>query len=188
MTDAPDPLAVPLDAHASASLLARWVVVERALFERTGAVAGAAQDDELAVVLGAESRHHAWRAEQLLALLPLLADRGPEAWVASATAELAGLLEALGEVVDPAAVLAMVHRLVQPTLVTAWRERSAGSLPATDAEVHRVLRVVLLDAELDAARAAPVLARLDPTPPASPPAIELLASIALVHGSGPAEP
>lgn len=186
MTDPQDPSAA-LDAHASAALTARWVVVERVLFECTGALAGAASDDELVTVLGSESRHHAWRAEQLAALLPLLGDRGPDAWLASATAELTGLLGALRAQTDPARLLALVHGTVLPALDAGWRVRLDGCLPATDAELVRVLRLVRLDAELDATQASPVLARLAPTAPASLPAIELLGSIAPANGSSPVE-
>lgn len=176
--------AVPIDAHGGARLLARWVVIERALFEVTGAAAGGADDDEVALVLGAESRHHAWRASQLAGLLPLLAEQGPDAWLAAAAGELAELLTALRAPRPAAEVLAVVHETVMPALRAAWSERLAECGPATDGELARVLRLVALDAALDADAAAGALSRVGGAdePLTSLPAMGLLASIASPNG------
>lgn len=178
--------AAPIDAHGGARLLARWVVIERALFEVTGAAAGGADDDEVALVLGAESRHHAWRASQLAGLLPLLADQGPEAWLTAATGELAELLAALRAPRPSSEVLGLVHETVNPALRAAWAERRARGGPATDAELVRALRLVELDASLDAEAAAATVARIggDDDALTSLPAMGLLASIASPNGSG----
>jgi hypothetical protein len=166
VTDAP----TPLDAHSSARLLARWVAVERRLFELTGSLAAESDDDEVVVVLGAESGHHAWRAEQLASLLPLLATTGPTGWLDEATAAAADLFDPLeADLVgaarlgaDPAAaLLSVVHRAIVPELRREWAERIMQCGPATDAAVERMLRLVDVDAALDLARAEPVLDRLD---------------------------
>jgi hypothetical protein len=144
----------PLDVEMSARRTGTHRWVERRLFEILGGWSAGLGLPAAQVLVGAQSRHHAWHAELWAACLPTLPHLDPDRVTVPPSPALAAFFD---EVADPAGAhdpvvrLAGVYRVVVPRLEVAYARRREGLAEVTDAPVLRALRLVRADLRRDGA-------------------------------------
>lgn len=149
--DAVPPVAVPPDGWvpllARAERIGQLVWVERQLFERYGAWAGATGLDPVDVAYGELSRRHGWHAQVLFERLPELSVLDPESLVAAPGPATSALFEHLASLDDASAEQRwwVTHRVVLPLVVTVLRAERTSVDPTAEPALDRWLRIVLAD-------------------------------------------
>ncbi len=130
-----------------AERIGQLVWVERQLFERYGAWAGATGVDVVDVGYGESSRRHGWHAQVFFERLPELSVLHAETLVIAPGPATAALFEHLAELDDVPAEQRwwITHRVVQPLLVATLRAERASVDPTAEPALDRWLRIVLAD-------------------------------------------
>jgi hypothetical protein len=132
--------------------VARYLWIERRLFEIVGAWSADERDADAVRVLAAEARHHAWRAGMWAELAPLLHDVD-RATLGPSLAAVEGFdaLTSLSTTIERVTALVEV---VLPSVERRYESELDGADPVSDAPVIRVLQLLSLDAQQDWGAAA----------------------------------
>jgi hypothetical protein len=126
------------------------VWVERRLFERYGAWAGATGVDVVDLAYGELSRRHGWHAQVLFERLPELSVLDPESAVVPPGPASEALFDHLGSLDAAPAEQRWwaTHRVVLPLLVTTLRGERSSLDPTAEPSLDRWLRI-LVDDDVD---------------------------------------
>lgn len=147
----PAPSASPhLPLIELARRLGSAVWLERRLFEVLGAWVPSTAPSEAKLVLGAHSRHAAWRAEQLTERLPELRELPAEELVAPAGRGVADALDVLASLTEPVERLGALYRVVVPRQRAVLRLDLDLMSRVSAGPVRRTLGLVLDDLVADA--------------------------------------
>jgi hypothetical protein len=147
------PAPAPLSLDELARRLARYAWLEHRLFQLLGQWTPSTPELEAKLLFGAQSRHHAWRADLFIERLPerhgltgasLLAD--------AATPDLDALLDRVastGQGDGTVLRLVAVHRVLLPAAIAAHTEHLRRTTIVADLPTARALRMALADETTD---------------------------------------
>lgn len=138
----------PHDLMTTAALLGSGVWAERRLHAIVGGWAGETADPSLVVVLDRIAMRHAWRAEVLLARLPLLRELPVERVVVGPGGRLGVELDRLADRDGDAARVASWSS-VTTTSVQLYRDHLGRTTEVSDAPLRRWLPLVIDSLEED---------------------------------------
>jgi len=137
---------LPLEEAAKVAGHARWL--ETRLFEVLGSWVAIESDAAAKVLWSTLSLRHAGHAAGWHDRQPRVAHLDPDALTVSAGAGATALIAALSAMVEPTQTvprLAVVARVVQPRLLTAYRARNELAHPLADGPTSRWMTVLLSD-------------------------------------------
>ena len=189
-----DPSAVPPGPDTSprtlldtAARIGSLVWQEQRAFEVLSAWSRDDADPGAQVLFATQARHHAWRAEQLAARFPAVADLALGERLVASDPGVEALFDALGAL-DHAATtdrLAGAHRVLLPRLLASHELDLARTTEVAEAPLRRTLRQVVTDEAEDlAAGEAMLAARLDADPDAAAAAGALVARLSALLDGG----
>ena len=163
----PGPDTSPRTLLDTAAHIGTLVWLEQRAFEVLSAWSRDDADPEAQVLHATQARHHAWRAEQLAARFPTIADLALDDRLAPPEPGLEALFDAL-TALDGATTtdrLVATHRVLLPELVAGHELDLARATEVAEAPLRRTLRQVLTDEAADlAVGEAALQARLDADP------------------------
>jgi hypothetical protein len=142
----------------AARKLGAWCWAERRCFEILGGWVRDTPEPELKAMLSTHSRHHAWRADRWLEVLP-------RAYVPPAAELLRPpaddeVFEALAALGPSAQRVAGQYHVVYRNLLMAYEASPTSMNPVTDGPALRAIRIIVGDAVHDLGEAERVASRL----------------------------
>jgi len=186
----PGPDTSPRTLLDTAAHIGTLVWLEQRAFEVLSAWSRDDADPEAQVLHAIQARHHAWRAEQLAARFPAMADRALDDRLAPPDPRVEALFDALAALDGVATTdrLVAIHRVLLPELLAGHELDLARATEVAEAPLRRTLRQVVTDEADDlAAGEAALLARLAVDPDAAAAAGALVARLTdLLDGARPA--